>query len=209
MPWLLVLSLFCSGKPPHRPNGSGDPSPRPRPEADALGKKGTPSLRPEGPRELGGHLKKSPNDGFATGCPGALFCPGKPPHRPNGSGDPSPGPRPKADALERRAPPLCGLKGRENLHAPPTPGQRSRDLTGRTALSSLHPGHRPAASVKRAWLLFLATVHERSSGEPTQRAPAAIRCLNLGDLQECPGSLFCRSLLAAPLLLIRFLSYPS
>jgi hypothetical protein len=37
------------------------------------------------------------------------------PRRPNGPGDPSPGPRPKADALGKRAPHPCGLKGRERL----------------------------------------------------------------------------------------------
>jgi hypothetical protein len=38
-------------------------------------------------------------------------------HRPNGPGDTSPGLRPKADALGKRTPHPCGLKGRENLHA--------------------------------------------------------------------------------------------
>jgi hypothetical protein len=41
----------------------------------------------------------------------------KPPHRPNGSGDPSPGLRPQADALGTRAPHHGGLKGRESLAA--------------------------------------------------------------------------------------------
>jgi hypothetical protein len=35
-------------------------------------------------------------------------------NRPNGPGEPSPGLRPKADALGKRAEPPCGLKGREN-----------------------------------------------------------------------------------------------
>ena len=37
--------------------------------------------------------------------------------RPNGPGDSSPGPSPKADALGKRAPHPGGLKGRENLYA--------------------------------------------------------------------------------------------
>ena len=84
-------------------------------------------------------------------------------HRPNGPGDPSPGLRPKADTLGNKSDAHPGgLKGREN----PVQEESSRGLlsnklnlllvvktasprpvlSGRTALSSLHPGHRPSAS---------------------------------------------------------------
>ena len=55
--------------------------------------------------------------------------------RPNGSGDLSPGLRPKADALGSKGPHRCGLKGREN----PTRQEGSRGPSGRNGLSSLPP----------------------------------------------------------------------
>jgi hypothetical protein len=56
-------------------------------------------------------------------------------------------PQPRAEAEGRcpgkkGVPNRCGLKGREN----PTRQDSSRGPSGRSALSSLHPGHRPSAS---------------------------------------------------------------
>src|SRR4051795_13665288 len=81
--------------------------------------------------------------------------------RPNGSGEWSPGLRPKADALGRkRVPNLCGLKGRENPIRPDS----SRGLSGRSPLSSflprasafgLSPGlHSPDPLGRTAWLVI-------------------------------------------------------
>jgi hypothetical protein len=129
-----------------RPGGRGPsqgPGRRGRVEGDAPFQEGSPSLSQ-------GHLRLLLVKLRAYHEPA-----GKTPHRPNGSEDPSPGLRPKADALGKRTPYPCGLKGRENLfrcrrppqegldqmvsQPPQTPGQQSRDLSGRTALSISPP----------------------------------------------------------------------
>src|SRR5579872_3385657 len=65
---------------------------------------------------------------------------GRPPQRlyvrPEGSGDPSPGLRPKADALGKRPPPRCGLEGRE------TPARQERPARAATAHGGAKARHR-------------------------------------------------------------------
>src|SRR4029077_10503939 len=71
------------------------------------------------------------------------------PSRPKGSGDPSPGPRPKADALGKRAPPSLRPEGPREPFPTAALQRRANGLaTLQAALrcQSLHPGHRPAAS---------------------------------------------------------------
>ena len=48
--------------------------------------------------------------------PATAETPQQPP-RPTGRGEPSPGLRPKADAVGQQAPHSCGLKGRESLQS--------------------------------------------------------------------------------------------
>src|SRR5215217_596849 len=67
------------------------------------------------------------------------------PNRPNGPAERSPGLRPKADALGRKATDRCGLKGRKRSFlvgvGSISPG--SRDLSGRMAAGPVDSGHRP------------------------------------------------------------------
>ena len=69
-------------------------------------------------------------------------------NRPNGPGEPSPGLRPKADALGKQAEPLCGLKGRENLGwiEPMTVSRALAALQAALVGCAFSPGHRPPAS---------------------------------------------------------------
>jgi hypothetical protein len=70
-----------------------------------------------------------------------------PTHRPNGPAEHSPGLRPQADALGRKAINHRGLKGpREFYRGGSSLGSGSLGLSGRRAVGPVDPGHRPAAS---------------------------------------------------------------
>jgi hypothetical protein len=82
--------------------------------------------------------------------------------RPNGPRDPSPGPRPKADALGKKAPQPCGLKGRGNLHASFVAARRH------TPQVNVGRGHRPFKS------------HRGCSGRSSEGLGGIGRAQNLG-----------------------------
>jgi hypothetical protein len=66
--------------------------------------------------------------------------------RPHGPGDPSPGPRPKADALGKGAP-WCGLKGRENP-------ARQKAPAALQAATCRHPSTQGIGLRPRPWAPF-------------------------------------------------------
>ena len=111
--------------------------------------------------------------------------------RPNGPGEPSPGLRPKADALGKRARTPCGLKGRENLGwiEPRTVSRALAALQAALVCCAFSPGHRPPASalgwaLPARWAGFVRSSYPFRTSLTATRTPAA--------RSEQPGSPFRR-----------------